>query len=171
MVTKGIRGVVMTAMLALAAAALWPAAQMHAQLPMPASTLFEITGFIQSATLETAGDAFSGGTLTMNNHLIVIPRYTIFQMPATALTWTELFTKAPAPWGPAQTGLALNDTPKPDFTFEVLVQGNRVIADGKDRYIAALVFISNLSLQQHQGFISAIDYATGEFTVGGSRVR
>jgi hypothetical protein len=157
----------MTAMLALAAAALWPAAQMHAQLPMPASTLFEITGFIQSATLETAGDAFSGGTLTMNNHVVVIPRNTIFQMPATSLTWTELFTKAPAPWGPKQSGLALSDTPKPAYTFEVTVQGNRI----GDKYIAALVFISSMSLQQHQGFISGIDYVNGELIVGGSRVR
>src|SRR3954470_11209591 len=157
--------------IALALAAVWFAAPLGAQLPMANATIFEMTGFIQNATLDNPADPFSGGTLTMNNHLIVIPRYTIFQMPATALTWSELFTKAPAPWGPAQTGLALNDTPKPDFTFEVLVQGNRVIADGKDRYIAGLVFISNLSLQQHQGFISAIDYATGEFTVGGSRVR
>jgi len=166
MVTKGIRGVVTTAILALAVAALWPAAQVRAQLPMPTSTIFEMTGFIQSATLDSS-DAFSGGTLTMNNHVVVIPKYTIFQMPATNLTWSELFTQAPAPWGPKQTGLALNDTPRPDYTFEVTVQGNRV----GDTYIAGLLFISNNSLQMHQGFISAIDYANGELVVGGSRVR
>ena len=167
MVTRGIRGVLTTALLALAVATLWPAAPLHAQLPMPASTVFEMTGFIQSATLDNAADAFSGGTLTMNNHVVVIPSNTIFQMPATNLTWTELFTQAPAPWGPTQTGLALRDTPKPDYTYEVSVQGNRV----GDKYIAALVFVSNLSPQQHQGFISAIDYANGELVVGGSRVR
>ena len=167
MVTKGIRGVLTTALLAIAVATLWPATPMHAQLPMPASTLFEMTGFIQSATLDDASAAFSGGTLTMNNHVVVIPQNTIFQMPATSLTWTELFTKAPAPWGPKQSGLALNDTPKPAYTFEVTVQGNRI----GDNYIAALVFISSLSLQQHQGFISRIDYAKGELIVGGSRVR
>jgi hypothetical protein len=167
MVTKGIRGVVTTAILAFAVAALWPAAQVRAQLPMPTSTIFEMTGFIQNATLDSASDPFSGGTLTINNHLITIPRYTIFQMPATNLTWAELFTQAPAPWGPTQTGLALADKPKPADTNEVTVQGNRV----GDTYIGALVFISNLSLQQHQGFISAIDYANGELIVGGSRVR
>jgi hypothetical protein len=47
------------------------------------------------------------------------------------------------------------------------VQGNRV----GDRYIAALLFVSPLSLQAHQGFIRAIDYATGELLVGSTRVR
>src|SRR3954467_11327760 len=150
--------------------ALWAPTPLRAQLPLPASTLFEMTGFIQEATLDDPADAFSGGTLTMNNHLIVIPKYTIFQMPATSLTWAELFKNAPAPWGPTKTGLALSD--KPDYTFEVTVQGNRVIEQGaSDRYIAALVFISNLSVQAHQGFIKSIDYTTGELVVGGSRVR
>ena len=180
MVTKAIRGAVTTAVLALAAAALWPAVSVRAQLPMPASTAFEMTGFIQSATLgaeKFAGDPFRGGTITVNNHKVTVPRNTIFQMPATSLTWGELFTLAPASYKAlGQTGLALNDggkladgtaVPKPDFPFEVFVQGNRV----GDDYIAALLFISPLSLQQHQGFISAIDYAQGELVVGGVRVR
>ena len=148
----------------------------RAQLPLPAATPFEMTGFIQQATLDApaagaaAGDPFRGGTLTINNHVVVIPRYTIFQMPATSLTWVELFALAPAPWRErSQTGLALKDTPRPDYTFEVTVQGNRVEPGG--RYIAGLVFVSNQSLQSHQGFISRIDYANGELIVGGSRVR
>ena len=164
---------------ALVLAALWSGAPLRAQLPMPASTLFEMTGFVQKATLDNPNDPFSGGTLTVNNHLIVIPKYTIFQMPATSLTWTELFSQAPAPYGlsndtsvrPHQSGLALSDVPKPDYTFEVTVQGNRVVEGDNDRYIAGLVFVSNQSLQAHQGFIKSIDYATGEFVVGNSRVR
>ena len=180
MVTTGIRRVptrrLWSTVIALALAALWSQAPVRAQLPLPPATIFEMTGFIQKATLDDPGDPFSGGTLTMNNHLIVIPRYTIFQMPATALTWAELFTQAPEAYLPHngtayQSGLALTDSPKPDYTFEVSVQGNRVVDSTGDRYIAALVFISNLSLQAHQGFISAIDYANGELIVGGSRVR
>src|SRR4051794_24598868 len=170
--------VLWSAALALALAAIWTPAHVSAQLPLPAATLFEMTGFVQKATLDDPNDPFSGGTLTMNNHLIVIPRNTIFQMPATALTWTELFSQAPAPYGlnsggnqEHQSGLALNDSPRPSFTFEVSVQGNRIIDGNNDRYIAGLVFIANLSLQMHQGFISSIDYARGEFVVGGSRVR
>jgi hypothetical protein len=172
MVTRGICGVRTMrrlATVALALAALWPAADARAQLPLPAASIFEMTGFIQNATLDNPNDAFSGGTLTMNNHVIVIPRNTIFQMPATNLTWAELFKQAPAPWGPTQTGLALRDTPAPVYTFEVTVQGNRVEPQGT--YIAGLVFISNNSLQMHQGFISNIDYANGELIVGGARVR
>ena len=180
--TTGIVGARMrqcwTAALALAIAALWSPAPLRAQLPVPAVSLFEMTGFIQKATLDNPNDPFSGGTLTMNNHLIVIPRYTIFQMPATSLTWTELFTQAPSPYGlgnapdkPHQSGLALGDWPKPDYTFEVSVQGNRVIDGSSDRYIAGLVTISSLSLHAHQGFIRAIDYANGELIVGESRVR
>ena len=178
MATKGIRGVVTTAILALAAAVLWPSRSAHAQLPLqPMGSVFEITGFIQKATLKEPTDPFSGGTLTVNNHEITIPRYTIFQMPATNLTWAELFALAPAPWGPTQTGLALADRAtlddgtvvKPDFTFEITVQGNRVEPSGE--YIAGLLFISNNSLQMHQGFISKIDYSNGELIVGGARVR
>ena len=158
--------------LALAIAALWPAADSRAQLPMPSATVFEMTGFIQQATLDAGTDPFRGGTITLNNHKVVVPRYTVFQMPATALTWAELFSLAPASYqANAQTGLALTDTPKPDFTFEVTVQGNRVVDANGDRYVAGLIFISNLSVQAHQGFISKIDYATGELTVGGARVR
>src|SRR3954469_18256536 len=149
---------------ALTVAALWSATVVRAQLPMPAATPFEMTGFIQTATLDAGTDPFRGGTITLNNHKVIVPRNTIFQMPATSLTWAELFTQAPAPYGPAQTGLALSDTPKPAFTFELTVQGNRV---GND-YIAGLLFIDQLSLMAHQGFINFSDYATGELRVGGT---
>src|SRR3954470_7234803 len=143
MVTTGNGGVRMRRLwsiaLVLAFAGVWAPAPLRAQLPLPAATIFEMTGFIQEATLDDPADPFSGGTLTMNNHLIVIPKYTIFQMPATSLTWAELFKNAPAPWGPTKTGLALSD--KPDYTFEVTVQGNRVIDGASDHYVAALVFI------------------------------
>jgi K319-like protein len=179
MVTRGLSGRSTMrsrlAIVALAAASLWPATNAHAQLPVPPASLFEMTGFIQNATLDPVDttkypngvDPFRGGTITLNNHKVIVPRNTIFQMPATSLTWVELFAQAPAPWGPTQTGLALSDTPKPTFTFQVTVQGNRV----GDAYIAALLFVSPLSLQAHQGFISRIDYANGELIVGGARVR
>src|SRR5512146_2522225 len=85
----------------------------HAQLPIPASTQFDITGFIQQATLTTPGDAHSGGTLVVNGHTVIVPRETIVILPANALTWEELFAQAPAPYGPSQTGLAMADVPAP----------------------------------------------------------
>ena len=156
---------------ALVTAASWRA-DVHAQLPLqPVGSPFEMTGFIQSATLDGGADPFRGGTITLNNHLVVVPRNTIFQMPATSLTWAELFTLAPAPYAPTQTGLALNDVPKPLTTFEVGVQGTRIEqAQGAfpaGTYVAGLLFLDQLSLMTHQGFVNFIDYTTGDMYVGG----
>ena len=135
---------------------------------------FEITGFIQAATLDNPNDTFSGGSMTVNGLLITIPRNTLMQFPATGMTWQEMFKLAPVPYGLAnqpggvpQSGLAIDDIPKPFSTYEVTVQGNRVIRSvADDRYIAGLVFLSQQSLNAAQGFINAIDYNTGELFVG-----
>src|SRR4051812_35039328 len=88
-------------------------------------TGFDITGFIQEATLDTTGaickpvsPRLAGGTVTVNGHKITIPCNTILQMPAFTLTWADLFqTKnplVPTDIVPAnQTGLALNDQISP----------------------------------------------------------
>jgi len=149
--------------LALVAALAWagPAA---AQLPLTAvGSQFDITGFMQKATLDAPGDVLAGGTVQVNGHTIIVPRNTIFQMPAFALTWQQLFTMAPAPYGPTQTGLAMLDVPAPLTTYEVHVQGNRI----GNTYIAGLLFMSQGSLNSGQGFINFIDYANGELHVGG----
>ncbi|WP_374969522.1 PKD domain-containing protein [Terrabacter sp. BE26] len=132
------------------------------------STQFDITGFLQSATLDTPSDPHSGGALTVNGHSVVVPRETIVILPASALTWQELFTHAPAPYGPGQTGLALSDSPKPLTTYEVHVVGNRVIDNSGDRYIAGLVDVAQQDLNSGAGYVSFIDYDTGEMEVGGT---
>ena len=137
---------------------------LRAQLPLQAvGSPFDMIGFIESATLDAPGDALAGGTLSVNGTTIIIPRNTILQMPALALTWQQVFALAPAPYGPLQTGLAMNDSPAPLTTYEVHVQGNRI----GDRYIAGLVFLSQQSLHSGQGFINYLDYANGELLVGG----
>jgi len=135
-----------------------------AQVPAVASQ-FDMVGFIQQATLDRPNDIFSGGTITVNNVKIIVPYYTILQMPAFALTWQELFAKAPAPYTGLQTGLAMQDVPKPKYTYEVEVVGNR-LPDGT--HVAGLLFISQQSLHSGQGFITAINFATGEITVDGT---
>ena len=135
---------------------------------LASSTQFDVTGFLQTATVDTPGDAHSGGTLVVNGHTIVVPRETIVILPASALTWQELFTHAPAPYTGSQTGMALNDTPKPDTTYEVHVVGNRVISGTSDRYIAGLVNISQQDLNAGAGYVNYINYATGEMKVGGT---
>jgi hypothetical protein len=141
------------------------------------STEFDITGFLESATLDTPGDPHSGGVAVINGQTIVIPRETVVILPANALTWQELFTHAPTPYGPTQTGMALADTPKPTTTYEFHVVGNRVLdpngtngcatAGGCDRMIAGLVNVSQTSLSSGQGYINYIDYGAGELEIGG----
>jgi hypothetical protein len=148
------------------------------QLTLQSVSPFQLTGFMQTATVDNAADTFSGGTMTINGHLVTVPRNTLFQMPATAMTWQEMFKLAPAPYGPTQSGLALNDTPTPFATYEVTVYGNRVINGSSDKYVAGLIFLSQQSLNQGQGYINYIDYTKGEMWIGstlkaqtGARVR
>jgi len=143
----------------------------HAQTPAPAGAApFDIIGFIDAATVTPEADGFSGGgTVTVNGTRITIPKNTLLQMPAFALTWQELFAMAPEPWKSAgQSGLATADVPTPATTYEIHVQGNRVVVNGTEQYIAGLVFIAQQSLNNGAGFINYIDYAAGELRVGGT---
>lgn len=143
------------------------------QLPMPASTQFDITGFIQEATLDSTctANAHCGGTIMVNGHTVIVPKETIVILPANALTWQEIFAQAPAPYGlltnPPSSGLAMADLPAPLTTYEAQVVGNRVITGGGDNYIAGLIYISQQGLNTGSGFINFINYATGEMRVGG----
>ncbi|MGZ4876408.1 MAG: hypothetical protein ACXV5R_14655, partial [Candidatus Angelobacter sp.] len=137
-----------------------------AQLPVPASSQFDITGFLQEATVTSTGDAHSGGTLKINGHTVTVPRETIVILPANALTWQEMFANAPAPYTGVATGMALADVPAPLTTYEFEVIGNRV----GDTYIAGLIFMSQQALNSGAGFINFINYATGEMRVGGQIV-
>jgi hypothetical protein len=137
------------------------------QPPLQLVSPFDMVGLIQKATLDDPSDPFSGGSVTINGHVVVVPRFTILQMPAFALTWHELFALAPLPYGlrgNGQSGLALTDSPPPLASYELHVQGNRV----GDEYLAGLVFVSQQALNTGQGFINYIDYARGELRVGGA---
>src|SRR5438067_388546 len=169
-----VSGVALVAMTMLAAGAA------SAQLPMPVSTQFDITGPIQEATLDPAcaADAHCGGTITIQGHTIVVPKETIVLYPANNSTWQEMFSLAPAPYGLAgaqvggavgASGLALNDLPVPLANYEGHVVGNRVLGGpaGADLYIAGLVYVTSSSLNTGAGFINFIDYTLGELRVGG----
>ena len=69
---------------------------------------FDITGFIQEATLDTSGAIcnptharLAGGTVTLNGQKVIVPCNTILQLPAATMTWADLFKTA--------TGLAPAD--------------------------------------------------------------
>ena len=154
--------------------------------PPPAvSTQFDITGHIQSAAVDrrvcpgltNLDSRLYGGWVTVNGVEIVIPCNTILQMPATSLTWAELFDPALAPAGtvPGTSGLALDDINMnsgslPVPPYEIHIQGN-IIKDpttGDSKYIAGLVFISQQALNLGHGYIKSIDYTTGELCVSSS---
>jgi hypothetical protein len=144
------------------------------QLPVPASSQFDVTGFIQTATLGGPGSgsgsgAHQGGFIAVNDQVITVPSETIVILPANALTWQELFASAPAPYTGAATGMALDDIPTPLTTYEAHVIGNRVLGGpgGADVYIAGLIYISQHALNTGAGYINCINYATGEMRVGG----
>ena len=101
---------------------------------------FDTVGFIQAATIDhpigTAGDLLSGGTIKVNDHVIIVPANSIVQMPAATLSWGQVFAQAPAPvskFGTA-SGLAIADCLPPvgvgsgcmPGTWEAHVQGNIV---------------------------------------------
>ena len=156
--------------------------------PPPMPPQFDITGFIQEATLDSDGSAgicklgvtdprLAGGTVKVNGITVVIPCNTILQMPAATLTWQELFSLAPRDMGlplgndgiPTQTGLAIGDSVpgimkngnSPLPSYEIHVQGNVV----NGTYIAGLVFISQQNLNISQGVITAIDYENAELQI------
>jgi hypothetical protein len=166
-----------------------------AQTALPAPNAgFDITGFIQTATLNANPRAGStpgqqGGILFVNGIRIIIPDNLIVQMPAASFKWSELFDPAVyAPVGnyvPARpalpanrTGLALHDPLANHFpSYEVRVVGNIVTdeAAGTQRYIAAMIVpATQQGLNAGSGYINYIDYdgsvlgMPGRFRVGGT---
>ena len=131
---------------------------------------FDVTGFIQSATLNLnmcpqLPANQQGGTVVVNGRTIVVPCNTILQLPAATFNWADLFgTTSGAP-------LALDDTipgeSAPTFKYpsmEISIAGN--IVGG--RSIAGLINISQQSLNGGFGFITRIDYSDGSIYVGDS---
>jgi cytochrome c peroxidase len=159
-------GIAVVAGAAVAAVATQRAALVSA--PPVAVTQFDVTGFLQAATVEAASDPTSGGTLTVNGQQIVVPRNLVVVMPGALLTWQQLFAMAPPPYGPGQTGLAMADSPAPFAPYEIHVVGNRVAQGGSDRHIAGLVYLSQKAPTQGQGYVNFVDYAAGELRVGGA---
>jgi len=163
--------------LGAAVAAAMAAGSARAQLPIPASSQFDFTGFIEEATLDPSctADPHCGGTIKVNGHVIVVPKETVVEFPANALTWQEIFSQAPAPYGLSaspqpETGMAIADLPATLTTYEAHVIGNRVLNGpaGADLHIAGLIFVAQASLSSGSGFINFIDYTTGELRIGGT---
>ena len=120
---------------------------------------FDITGAIESLTVLSPGNAYSGGSIVVNGITVIIPANLVVTLPAAYKTVGQLFIDSPVP---NQSGLALNDTPPPIAAYEAGMAGN--IVNGV--YIAGLVSIAQQSLNTANGFIRSINYATGQMCVG-----
>ena len=144
----------------------------------PLSSQFNIIGFIQNATVDggcpVAAGSTAGGTVTVNGTKITVPTNTILQFPANTLTWAE----AVCPTQAGVTAIGLNGTggngvqvtPSPYPSTEINVVGNIVKAGGAangigDQFIAALILISQQSVNAGTGYISFIDYNDGSIYV------
>jgi hypothetical protein len=121
---------------------------------------FDITGFIQNMTLDpsnvncpnTSDPGRFGGTVQLNGVTITVPCNTVLQMPANTLTWADFVRGGP---------LALNKAPLSYPSFEIHVVGNTVA----NKQIAGLIFVSQQSANAGSGYISRIDYTTGNIEI------
>jgi hypothetical protein len=146
-----------------------PGAQPLTPSVTPAATTagFDLTGFIQSATVDGAicptGTAASqyGGTVTVNGLTITVPCNTTLQFPAASFTWADMFTEATTPL--TLDGTMGSGTLRFPST-EISIAGN--IVGGQ--YRAGLITISQQPLNQGSGFIKSIDYANGALIISGS---
>jgi hypothetical protein len=142
--------------------------------PVPSVTLDTTAGISSPVATPTpapgvptpAACKTAGGWIQVNNDTIRIPQNVVVVFPNTAMTWEEAFENNPTGVA-SETGMALSDSVRLPGTYEVHVQGN--IVHGV--YIAGLVFISQQSLNGFKGYIEAINFADGSFTVDGRRVQ
>jgi hypothetical protein len=125
---------------------------------------FTVVGFIQNATVDADDSRCPGvpanrwgGTLKVNGITYIVPCNTILQMPAVAITWADMLNGAAFP-----RSLTLDGGRRGYPSFEVTVIGNRVNKD----YIAALIYVSQQSLNSGQGYIVGFDYARSVILVG-----
>jgi hypothetical protein len=137
----------------------------------PTTFGFDITGFIQDATVNTgpltAPCLTQGGTVRINGLTITVPCNTILQFPANTMSWQEMFTLTPA--ARLQLGtMSPADTPsQTQFNYpstEISISGN--VVGGTP--IAGLIGVSQQSLNTGSGFIVALDYAGGAMTLSSS---
>lgn len=123
---------------------------------------FDITGAIQSLTVLTPDNLYSGGSIVVNGITVIIPANLVVTLPAAYKTVGQIFMESPGGVLSVQSGLALNDLTPPIAAYEASIAGN--IVNGV--YLAGLVSIAQQSLNTANGFIRSIDYNSGFMCVG-----
>lgn len=141
---------------------LWLAAILVFLLATPAWAdvqQFSIIGPLQSLKIDAGAAPLRGGKMRVNGIEIIVPKNTLIRFPTMFLPLSKVFSMNPA--GPAESGLAMEDTTRPVATFEVSVTGNTV--DGV--YIAGLIDIAQNALYNGSGRIKAIA-SNGSLSIG-----
>ncbi|KAJ7579234.1 hypothetical protein C8J56DRAFT_1006783 [Mycena floridula] len=115
---------------------------------------YTATGYITDATVNNASDVLSGGTLTFNNRVVIIPDNLLVNTPSlTAVAWSEMFN------ADGRINLPL----WPQVSWEASIFANFI----NGQYIAGIVYIFQELGNLDQGFITHIDYDLGEMRIGG----
>jgi hypothetical protein len=146
--------------------------------PSTAATVngFGFTGMIQKVTCNTTTTTTggtttaptAGGSVTVNGIKITVPTNMIVQYPANTLSWVDAMCPTASTDPGVVPPVALDLTGGFGTTSvsypstEISVNGN--IVDGE--YRAALITVSQQSLNAGSGYITSIDYTDGSFRVG-----
>ena len=94
------RPILKLTMVVMVVGLVWVAGAFAAPAPPVQPSQFGITGFIEEATLNPrvgtnpGNPRLYGGTLTVNGIKMIVPNNSIIQMPATSMTWADLFNPA-----------------------------------------------------------------------------
>ncbi|KAJ7712496.1 hypothetical protein B0H16DRAFT_693654 [Mycena metata] len=116
---------------------------------------FNFVGTIDAMTLNVSDGVLAGGSITVNNIVVTVPKNLIVTLPSINVAWSELFTVDGN--NKATPNLPLLGT----VSWEATIFGNIV----SGQRIAGIVYIIQESTQFLQGFVTKIDYTTGHFWV------
>ncbi|MCX7084402.1 MAG: hypothetical protein NTY69_02585 [Methylococcales bacterium] len=149
---------------------------LDAGCPAPHSALNDKNNYLADLGSSGAPALACTATVVINGQAVKLPANTVITLPASFLTPYEMFAFNPLCTGGilcTETGLAVQDTNRLPLnsqpaTYEAMIQGNIVYdADGTANYIAGLIKVSQEDFNSGDGYINAIDYATGTLYVGG----
>ncbi|KAJ7184710.1 hypothetical protein C8R46DRAFT_1343732 [Mycena filopes] len=116
---------------------------------------FNFIGTIDDMTLDLEDGVLAGGTITVNNFVVTVPKNLLVTLPSISVAWSEMFT------------INEDNSTTPNLplfgavSWEATIFGNIV----KGESIAGLIYIVQESTQLLQGFITSINFTNGHFVV------
>jgi Bacterial Ig domain len=135
-------------------------------LAMPAQTMAPVTGEVEKITIDNPNNVWSGGTMTVQGQVIILPANLLINLPNDYQTLQQLYANAPAVCqGLGETGLAKTDKCNGRATgAQVNILANRT---DSGNVIAGQVDIFK-ALETVNGTITYINYSDGYFRLNGN---